>query len=201
MELQWYRLRAQQFPLSLHRSPHKQLDAEYQELLRDVVRPPIRECPANTWITANMWKLVNHHSMLRRKGMLSQTALRGLGQQIKAQLTADCQMCATNAASNIEGCFAVGEFVEAWCYLKGWYCTAEDQAPKTCPEMLACQTAERVELYTAVTPPGWEMRINVTPTAVHDEPPMDQEIRGVVGQLCNGRAAGATGMKAEHLKE
>ncbi len=53
----------------------------------------------------------------------------------------------------------------------------------------------------AVTPPGWEKRINVTPTAVHNEPPTDQEIRGVVGQLCNGRAAGATGMKAEHLKE
>jgi hypothetical protein len=45
------------------------------------------------------------------------------------------------------------------------------------------------------------MRINVTPTAVHNEPPMDQEIREVVGQLHNGRTAGATGMKAKHLKE
>ncbi len=53
----------------------------------------------------------------------------------------------------------------------------------------------------AVTPPGWEMHINVTPTAVHDKPPTDQEIRGVVGQLRNGHAVGATGMKAEHLKE
>jgi hypothetical protein len=58
-----------------------------------------------------------------------------------------------------------------------------------------------VELYTAVTPLGWEMRINVTLTAVRDEPPTDQEIRGVVGQLRNGCAEGATGMKAEHLKE
>ncbi len=53
----------------------------------------------------------------------------------------------------------------------------------------------------AVTPLGWEMRINVTPTAVHDKPPTDQEIRGVAGQLRSGRAAGAMGMKAEHLKE
>ncbi len=45
------------------------------------------------------------------------------------------------------------------------------------------------------------MRINVTPTAVHDKPPTDQEIRGVVGQLRNGRAGCATGMKAKHLKE
>ncbi len=48
-------------------------------------------------------------------------------------------------------------------------------------------------------PPGWEMRINVTPTAVRDKPPTDQEIKGVVGQLRNGCAAGAMGMKAEHL--
>jgi hypothetical protein len=110
-------------------------------------------------------------------------------------------MHAANATSNIKGCLMVGEFVEGWRYLKGWYCLAEDRALKACPETLARQSAERVELYTAVTPPGWEMRINVTPTAVHDEPPMDQEIRGVVGQLCNGRVAGAMGMKAEHLKE
>jgi hypothetical protein len=55
-----YQQRVQQFPLSLPHGPHKQLDAEYQELLRDVVRPPIRECPANKWITADRWKLVDH---------------------------------------------------------------------------------------------------------------------------------------------
>jgi hypothetical protein len=77
---------------------------------------------------------------------------------------------------------------------------AENRAPKTCPETLARQTAERVELYTAVTPLVWEMRINVTPTAVRDEPPMEQEIRGVVGKLRNNCAVGAMGMKAEHLK-
>ncbi len=133
--------------------------------------------------------------------MLSQTALCGLGQQIEAQLMADHQLRAANTASNIKGCLAAGEFVEVWCYLKGWYRSAEDQAPKACPETLACQTAERVELYTAVTPPGWEMRINITPAAVHNKPPMDQEIRKVVGQLRNSCAAGAMGMKAEHLKE
>jgi hypothetical protein len=200
-ELKRYRWRAQRFPLSLPHGPHKQIDAEYQELLQDVVRPSIRERPANKWITADTWKLVDHCSMLCRKGMLSQTASRGLGRQIKARLMADRQLRATNAASNIEECLAAEEFVEAWRYLKGWYCLAEDRALKACPETLARQTAERVELYMAVTPPGWEMRINVTPTAVHNKPPMDQEIRGVVGQLRNGRAAGAMGMKAEHLKE
>ncbi len=77
----------------------------------------------------------------------------------------------------------------------------EDRALKACPEMLALQTAERVELYTTVPPPGWLMPINVTPIPVPDGTPTDHEIREVVGKLRNGCAAGATGMQAEHLKE
>ena len=88
----------------------------------------------------------------------------------------------------------------AWRYLKGWYRTAEDRAPKACPESLASQTAERVDLYAARPPPGENVPLNVTPIPVPDDPPSDQEIRGVVSQLRNGRAVGATGMKAEHIK-
>jgi hypothetical protein len=158
-ELKRYRQRTQQFPISLPRSPQKQLDAEYEELQRDVVRTPLRERPANSWITAEIWKLVNHRTMLRRKGMLSQTAARGLGWQVKARLAADRLKCAKNTASTIKGCLALGDFVEAWRNLKGWYCSVEDRAPKAFPETLALQTAERVELYTAVPPPGWLMPI------------------------------------------
>jgi hypothetical protein len=61
--------------------------------------------------------------------------------------------------------------------------------------------AERVELYTAVRPPGWSMSINVDPIPVPDSSLMDHEICEVVAKLRNGHAAGATGMKAEHLKE
>ena len=45
------------------------------------------------------------------------------------------------------------------------------------------------------------MRIIVDPFAVPDAAPPDSELRAVVGQLRIGRAAGATGMKAKHLKE
>ncbi len=45
------------------------------------------------------------------------------------------------------------------------------------------------------------MPINVSPSDVPDEAPLDSEPKMVVGQLPNGPAAGATGMKAEHLKE
>ena len=86
--------------------------------------------------------------------MLSQTAARGLGRQVKARLAADRLKCAKNTALTIEGCLAAGDFVEAWHNLKSWYCSVEDQALKACPETLALQTAERVELNTVVPPWG-----------------------------------------------
>ncbi len=133
--------------------------------------------------------------------MLSQTASHGLGQQVQARLAADYCETAANTTSQIKGCLMAGDFVEAWHNLKGWYQSAEDQAPKVCPETLALQTAERVELYTAVCPPGWSMPINIDPIPVPDGPPIYHEIREVVAKLRNGCTAGATGMKVEHLKE
>jgi hypothetical protein len=61
--------------------------------------------------------------------------------------------------------------------------------------------AERVELYAAVPPLGWLLPINITPIPVPDKPLMDPEIQEVVAKLRNGCAAGATEIKAEHLKE
>ncbi len=45
------------------------------------------------------------------------------------------------------------------------------------------------------------MQCNIDPSDVPDAALMDSELRAVVGNLQNGLAAGATGMKAEHLKE
>jgi len=87
-ELERYRKRIQQFPLSLPRGPRTQLDAAYEELQRDVVRPPPRARPANKWITDETWKIVDKRALLRRKGMLSQVAARSLGREIKARLKA-----------------------------------------------------------------------------------------------------------------
>jgi hypothetical protein len=103
---------------------------------------------------------------------------------------------ALNTMSEIKGNLAAGEFVEAWHHLKGWY-----QSARACPETLASQTAERVELYMAIPPLGGLLTVNVTLIADPDEPLMDPEIQEVVAKLQNGCAAGMTGMKAVHLKE
>jgi hypothetical protein len=200
-ELKRYCRRTQRFPLSLPRGPWTQLDAGYEELLQHVVRPPLRECPANKWITNATWKVVDYRAMLRRKGMLSQAAAHNLGRKIKVCLKVDRLQGAATTASNVKGCLAAGKYIEAWHYLKGWYHLAEDQAPKPCPETLAKQTEERIQLYTAVHPPGWAMRFNVDPSNVPDAASTDSELRAVVGSLRNGRAAGATGMRAKHLNK
>ncbi len=179
-ELKRYRRRMQQLPLSLPHGPRTQLDAGYEELLQHVVRPPPRELPANKWITNVTWKVVDYRAMLHRKDMLSQAAARNLGRKIKVCLKADCLQHAATTASKVEGCLAAGEYTEAWCYLKGWYCLAEDRAPKPCPETLAKQTEERIQLYTAVPPPGWSMWFNVDPSDVPDAAPTDSELRAVV---------------------
>ena len=78
------------------------------------VHPSPRECPANEWITNTTWKVVDYRAMLHRKGMLSQAAAHNLGQEIKACLKADCLMQAATTASNVKGCLAAGEYIEAW---------------------------------------------------------------------------------------
>ncbi len=163
-ELKRYRRRMQQFPLSLPCGPRTQLDAGYKELLQHVVCSPPRERPANKWITDTTWKVVSYRVMLRRKGMLSQAAACNLRQKVKACLKADRLKQAATTALNVEGCLAAGEYIEAWCHLKGWYCLAEDRAPKPCPETLAKQTDERIQLYTAVPPPrGGQCGLTLTP--------------------------------------
>jgi hypothetical protein len=173
-ESKQYRRRTQRFPLSLPRGPQTQLDAGYEELLQHVVCPSPRERPANKWISDATWKVVNYRAMLRRKGMLSQTAARNLGRKIKVCLKANRLQRAATTASNVKGCLAAGEYIEAWHHLKRWYRSAEDRAPKPCPETLAKQTDERIQLYTADPPPGWAMRFNVEPSTVPDAAPWIQ---------------------------
>jgi hypothetical protein len=79
--------------------------------------------------------------------MLSQTAAHNLGRNIKVCLKANRLQCAATTALNVKGCLAAGEYIETWCHLMGWYCSAEDRAPKPSPETLAKQTDKRIQLY------------------------------------------------------
>ncbi len=62
-------------------------------------------------------------------------------------------------------------------------------------------TSERVDLYARRESPGNPLPINVTPVKINDDVPSDGKLREVVGKLTNSQAAGASGMRAEHIKE
>ncbi len=48
--------------------------------------------------------------------------------------------------------------------------------------------------------PGNPLLINAVPVEINDAIPSDSKLCEVVGELTNGRAAGASGMHAEHVK-
>jgi hypothetical protein len=76
----------------------------------------------------------------------------------------------------------------------------EDHAPKASHDMLVHQTEEKIALYASV-PPAWEMLpINVQLFGINGNIPSNLEIKEVVRELRNGRAAGVTGLQAKHIK-
>ncbi len=67
--------------------------------------------------------------------------------------------------------------------------------------MLERQTLERVDLYARRESPGDPILINVAQVVINDDVPSDGKLWQVVGKLTNGRAAGASGMHAKHVRE
>ncbi len=82
-----------------------------------------------------------------------------------------------------------------------WYRAALEMQAKPCYHTMEHQTSERVDLYARRLPPGDPIPINLDRIEINDNAPLDEEIRTVVSELLNGRAAGASGMRAEQVKE
>ncbi len=76
----------------------------------------------------------------------------------------------------------------------------ETQA-KSCYHTMQRQMLERVDLYARRESAGNPLPINVTPVEISDDAPTDGKPRQMAGKLTNGRAVGASGMRAEHIKE
>jgi hypothetical protein len=114
-----YRKRMAKFPLKLPSGPQDKLCAMFEGLRLDVVAPPKRAQPSNSWISAPTWALINRRATLRQQGKLSKWMTRLLGRQIASGLKGDRQQRAADVAGNIEGLLASGETKEAWRCLKG----------------------------------------------------------------------------------
>jgi hypothetical protein len=96
---------------------------------------------------------------MHRKGHLTTYYARWMGHKIKSLLAADCKQRAANAASTVESHLSNGAMKEAWRALKGWYRSAEEQPPPTCPETMVKQTVERMDLSQGLPPWGKPSRL------------------------------------------
>ena len=89
---------------------------------------------------------------------------------------------------------------EAGRRLNGWYKAAVNRAPPPARATLERITAERVDLYSYVPPPGDNIPVTVTFAYVDNSVPMEDEITDAVKKLRRNRSGGPSGMRSEHLK-
>ena len=94
----------------------------------------------------------------------------------------------------------MGNVHEAFHHLKRWYRAASDTQVNPCHQTMERQTTKRVDLYAWRQLPGDPLPINAVPVKINNAIPSDSELCRVFGELTNGRAAGAFGMHAEHIK-
>jgi hypothetical protein len=188
------------FPLAILRGLRTELVSKYKELRLDVTPPPVRERPANRWISDKTWAAVDKRATMHRKRHLTTYYAHWMGRKIKSLLATDGKQRTANAASTVESHLSNNAVKEVWHALKGWYRLAEDQPPPTCPETMVRQMAERMELYARAPLMGEALPFIIPHFEISDDMPTDSELRKVVGGLRNGRATGATRMKAKHIK-
>jgi hypothetical protein len=192
--------RRQRLPLRLPPKPHDELTHIFKALKLTCVEANPQSRGGNEWISAETWRLISHRSMLRRTGKLCQTGGRHLQQKIWDALRGDRRTQTAQVGSMIEAKLAGGNVQESFRHLKGWYRAALETTTRPCPETMVKQTAERVDLYRQQDPPGAPLPINIDPILVDDGTPSKGEIRVAVAGLSNGRAGGASGMRAEDVK-
>ena len=83
---------------------------------------------------------------------------------------------------------------EAWHKIKGWCRAAVNRAPPPAQVMLKHITAEGVELYRYVPPPGASIPISVDPFPVDELVPTEDEIDWAVKRLRDHRSGGPSGL-------
>jgi hypothetical protein len=200
--LKLYHQRRQRFPLQL--PPVEEQDVQkrlFGELQKTCKEEALTRRKQNNWILEESWWLIAHRAMLHCNGRLCQTGGRWVHRQIGASLRKDQADWTSRTGTMIKSELTGGNVQEAFCHLKGWYWVVPEMQVKPCYQTMERQTSERVDLYAWRELPGNPLPINVTPVEINDNAPSDSKLWQVVGKLINGRAAGASGMRAKHVKE
>ncbi len=198
--MKYHRCR-QRLPLRLSPEPHDKLTRTFEALKLTCQEAKPTKWQGNKWISAETWHLISHRTMLRRTGKLCQTGACRMQRQIWAALRGDREAQTSRVGNLIKAkLIGGGDIQEAFCHLKGWYRAASETTIRPCPQTMARQMAERVDLYARRDSPGESLPINIVLIQLNDDAPSDGEIREAAGGLTNGRAAGASGMRGEDVK-
>ena len=84
--------------------------------------------------------------------------------------------------------------------MKGWYQDAVNRVPPPAQVTLERITADQVDLYRCLPPPGENTPVSVEPFPVEDSVPTEDEVKWEVKGLHNHCFGGVSGMRAEHIK-
>ena len=177
-------------------------DTIFETLRRDVPKPRAQEARKNEWISAATWRLVDERVSARRDIAKDQTLIWRLGRAIRVGLTKDRRRRAEEAGAEVEVLLGTDPplHLESWYRIKGWYKAVFDHAPPAARFTLERVTAERVELYSYVPPPGKNIPIPIQPFLVVESVSTEDEIKWAVKRIRNHRSGGPSGMRAEQLK-
>jgi hypothetical protein len=121
--------------------------------------------------------------------------------EVHKSLRADRDARTKHVGEMISHELARGNVQEAFRHLKGWYRSATDTQARPCFQTMDRQTAERIDLYRRCDSPGLPIHVGENLFDVQDDTPTDGKIRTAVSELSYGRSAGASQMRAEHLKD
>ena len=158
---------------------------------RAVPKPHERDKHKNAWISEEMWTPVDDRVSARR-GTRVRERIRRLVQAFRASLKGDRKRRVEAAGTDVEALLGGDppNLKEAWRRMKGWYSAAVNRALLPARATLERITAERVELYSYVPPPGGGILVTVTPSDIDDSVPTVDVILEVVKKRRRNRLGG-----------
>ena len=156
--------------------------------------PDTKQQGCNDWVSDTTWQLIKQRTSLRRAGQLRRHEASVMQWEVQQCLRADRDAWTKKVGAG-------GNVQEAFRHLKGWYQSATDTQARPCFQTMDWQTAERINLYRRCDSPHLLIHVGENLFDVRDDTPNDGEIRTAVSEFSNRRSAGASRMRAEHLKE
>ncbi len=188
--LKSYQCNQQRFPLKLSPGGETEQTKTFSHLVAGCAKSKLCKQQGNDWISDKTWALVGQQMALRLVAKLLHAEGRWTKHLIWASLRNNRVARMKGVSDMIEAELAKGDVQEAFCLLKGWYRAASETVARPCPQTMARQTEEWVELYQWRDSPGQLLPINLQGPAIPNEVPSDHKIRDAARDLMSGRGGG-----------